>query len=67
MPKILVSDPIANEGVELHQSQGETDVKTGLSPDELISIIGQYDALVVRSETKVTSEVIILGIFHIFS
>ena len=61
MPKILVSDPIANEGVELLQSQGETDVKTGLSPDELISIIGQYDALVVRSETKVTSEVIAAG------
>ena len=61
MPKILVSDPIANEGVELLQSQGETDVKTGLSPDELISIIGQYDARVVRSETKVTSEVIAAG------
>ena len=61
MPKILVSDPIAKEGIELLQTQGETDVKTGLSPEELISIIGHYDALVVRSETKVTAEVIAAG------
>ncbi len=37
------------------------DVKTGLTPEELIAIIGDYDALVVRSETKVTAAVIEAG------
>jgi D-3-phosphoglycerate dehydrogenase len=61
MPKILISDPIDKEGIELLQAQGDTDVKLGLTPAELISIIGVYDALVVRSETKVTADVIAAG------
>jgi len=56
--KILVSDPIANEGIEILKRAGEVDVKTGLSKDELIAIIGDYDALAVRSETKVTADVL---------
>lgn len=59
MAKILVSDPIANEGIQILQRAGfDVDVRTGLPKDELISIIGQYDALAVRSETKVTAEVL---------
>lgn len=58
MAKILVSDPIAAEGVKILEQCGEVDVKTGLSKEELISIIGEYDALAVRSETKVTADVI---------
>ena len=61
MPKILVSDPIANDGIELLRTQGDVDVKLRLDPQELISIIGEYDALVVRSETKATAEVIEAG------
>ncbi len=61
MPKILVSDPVASEGVELLRTQGEVDVKLHLDPKDLIAIIGEYDALVVRSETKVTAEVIEAG------
>jgi D-3-phosphoglycerate dehydrogenase len=61
MPRILVSDPVAPEGVELLRTQGEVDVKLRLTPKELISIIGGYDALVVRSETRVTAEVIEAG------
>ncbi|MDQ2800150.1 MAG: phosphoglycerate dehydrogenase [Armatimonadota bacterium] len=58
MPKVLVSDPIAPEGIEILKRVAEVDVKTGLSPDELAAIIGDYDALAVRSETKVTGEII---------
>jgi D-3-phosphoglycerate dehydrogenase len=58
--RVLVSDPISQKGVDaLAAAPGiEVDVKTGLPPAELISIIGQYDALVVRSQTKVTAEVL---------
>ena len=58
MPKILVADPIGAEGVELLKSHAEVDVKTGMNPDELLAVIAEYDGLVVRSETKVTKEVI---------
>ena len=61
MAKILISDPIDPEGVELLKAQAEVDVMKGLNPQELIGILGEYDALVVRSETKVTSEVIEAG------
>jgi D-3-phosphoglycerate dehydrogenase len=57
MHKILVADPIAQDGIDILQRAGDVDVRTGLSHDELISIIGDYDALVVRSETKVTADV----------
>lgn len=58
MAKVLVSDPIAKEGIELLQKHFDVDVKTGLEKDQLISIIGDYDALAVRSETKVTADVL---------
>ncbi len=58
MPKVLVSDPIAPEGIEILRRVAEVDVKTGLPKDELAAIIGEYDALAVRSETKVTAEVL---------
>ena len=57
--RVLVSDPISEKGVELLNAHPEitADFKTGLPPEELLSIIGEYDALVVRSQTKVTPEV----------
>jgi D-3-phosphoglycerate dehydrogenase len=58
MPKVLVSDPIAPEGIEILKRVADVDVKTGLPKDELIAIIGEYDALAVRSETKVTADVL---------
>ena len=61
MVRILISDPIASEGVELLKAQADVDVKTGLKPQELVEILGDYDALIVRSETKVTSEIIRAG------
>ncbi len=58
MPKVLVSDPIAKEGIDLLQKHFDVDVKIGLEKDQLIAIIGDYDALAVRSETKVTADVL---------
>ena len=58
MSKILVSDPIAQEGIDLLCASAGVDVKLGLKPEELLGVIGGYEALVVRSETKVTREVI---------
>jgi len=60
--KILATDPIAAEGLDLLSKQGyEVDYKPDISPNELLKIIGQYDALMVRSRTKVTKEVIEAG------
>lgn len=58
--RVLVSDPISEVGVELLNAHPDitADFKVGLSPEELISIIGEYDALIVRSQTKVTAEVL---------
>ncbi len=58
MAKVLVSDPIAQRGIDILSKHADVDVKTGLSKEELISIVGGYDALAVRSETKVTAEVL---------
>lgn len=58
--KILVSDKLANEGMEILRAVKEfqVDLKTGLKPEELKAIIKDYDALIVRSETKVTAEIL---------
>lgn len=57
--KILVSDPLSEEGLAILRDSGiPVDVKPGLSEDELCSIIGEYDGLVIRSGTKVTKKVI---------
>jgi D-3-phosphoglycerate dehydrogenase len=56
--KVLVSDPLAQDGLDALAAELEVDVKTKLSEDELVDIIGDYDALVVRSGTKVTARVI---------
>ncbi|MGB4678899.1 MAG: phosphoglycerate dehydrogenase, partial [Methanothrix sp.] len=56
--KVLVSDSLAEEGVKRLQTGADVDVITNLSPEELIQKIGEYDALVIRSGTKVTADVI---------
>jgi D-3-phosphoglycerate dehydrogenase len=59
--RVLVSDPLAEEGLTILRDQVEVDVKTGLPEDQLIAIIDQYDALLVRSGTQVTAKVIEAG------
>ncbi len=59
--KILVADRIAAEGVDILKKEAGVDVKIGLEPQELRKLICNYDALVVRSDTKVTAEIIEAG------
>jgi len=59
--KVLIADPIAQEGIEALRAHAEVDVRIKMSPDELIAAIGDYDAIVVRSETKVPAEAIEAG------
>ncbi|MCX6691235.1 MAG: phosphoglycerate dehydrogenase, partial [Methanoregula sp.] len=59
--KVLVSDPLAEEGLEILRKACDVDVKTGLKEDELCGIIGDYDALLVRSGTDVNAKVIEAG------
>lgn len=60
LPKVLVADPISESGVAELAAGGklEVTVKTGLKEDQLIEIIPQFAALVVRSQTKATARVI---------
>jgi D-3-phosphoglycerate dehydrogenase len=60
-PRILVADPLAPDGLERLERIGHVDVATGLSSEELLARIGDYDALVVRSETQVTADVLQAG------
>ena len=61
MFRVLVTDSIALEGIELLNSKVGVDVRRGLKESELIEVVKEYDALVVRSETKVTAGVIRAG------
>jgi len=59
--RILITEPLAEEGINIFSAHAEVDIRLGLKPEELRNIIGDYEALVVRSETKVTAEVIEAG------
>ncbi len=58
--KILISDNLSARGIDLlrRNEQFQVDVNTGLKPEELKRIIGDYQALIVRSETKVTADIL---------
>ena len=58
-PRVLVSDDLSAEGVDILKRAGlAVDVKVGLPPEELERIAGDYDALAVRSATKVTARLL---------
>jgi D-3-phosphoglycerate dehydrogenase len=60
-PKILITDRVAREGVDLLREQlpdAQIDERHGLNADQLKAIIGEYHALIVRSETQVTSDIL---------
>jgi D-3-phosphoglycerate dehydrogenase len=61
--KVLVSDPLSGVGVKIFKETPgiDVDINTGLPPEELREIIGRYDALVIRSDTKVTEDIIALA------
>ncbi|GAI69849.1 unnamed protein product, partial [marine sediment metagenome] len=59
--KVLVADPLAQEGIDMLGEYAQVDVKTKQKPEEIKAIIGDYDALIVRSQTKVTADIIEAG------
>lgn len=63
MIKLLVTDELSEEGLEMLRRGGQVqvDVKPNIPHEDLLKIIGEYDALIIRSGTKVTAEVIEAG------
>ena len=59
--RVLITEPIAADGVDILKERAEVDIRLRLKPEELLAIIRDYEALMVRSETKVTREVIEAG------
>jgi D-3-phosphoglycerate dehydrogenase len=59
--KVLITDSIAKEGVALLRTelpQAQIDERPGMKPEQLKAIIGEYHALIVRSETQVTEDIL---------
>jgi D-3-phosphoglycerate dehydrogenase len=61
MLKVLVSDPIDQVGIDILSQVAKVDVQTDLTPEQLVKSIGEYDALMIRSGTRVTADVIEAG------
>jgi D-3-phosphoglycerate dehydrogenase len=59
MPKVLIADKLSPAAVAIFKERGvDADVKTGLTKEELIKIVDQYDGIAVRSATKLTADVL---------
>ena len=59
MPKVLISDKLNQRAVDIFEARGvEVDVKPGMTPEDLIACIGDYDGLAIRSATKVTPDIL---------
>lgn len=60
--KVLITDPVEDRCAEILQAEGfQVDKRLGLPTSDLLNVIGDYDALVVRSSTRVTAEIINAG------
>ena len=59
--RVLVTDRVSEDGIEMLRTEADVDVRFGISPAELLEIIPNYEALVVRSETKVTADILAAG------
>ncbi len=60
-PKILVGDKIVDEALEMLRREADVDINFGISQNDLLQVIDQYDALVVRSVPLVTEEILARG------
>jgi len=60
MKKILVSDKLADDGINFlnEQTDIQAHIQVGMNEDELCEIVGDFDALLIRSDTKVTQRVL---------
>ena len=56
--KILITNPIADAGIGILQQCADVDIQPTLTPEQLRATIGQYEALIVRSQTRVTASII---------
>ena len=58
--KVLIADKLSSVGVDWlkKQSDVELDIKPGLSPADLAKIVGNYDGIIIRSDVKITAEVL---------
>jgi len=61
MMKVLATDGVSEEGIACLRTCAQVDVKPALKPEELIATIGDYEALIVRSASLVTAQVIEAG------
>lgn len=61
MSKVLVSDQIDQVGIDILSQVAQVDIKIGLPPEDLVRIMPDYDALMIRSGTQVTKEMIEAG------
>jgi D-3-phosphoglycerate dehydrogenase len=59
--KVLITDDISEEGIALLRKEAEVDVKVGIKPPDIKAVIGDYEALMVRSQTRVTADIIEAG------
>ena len=59
--KVLVTDPIAQEGIDILSGCSQVDVKTSLKLEEIVAIAGDYEAIIVRSQTCITADIIKAG------
>jgi len=55
--KILITDGLDEKGQSILRDVAEVDDKSGISADDLLKVISEYDALIVRGRTKVTASV----------
>jgi D-3-phosphoglycerate dehydrogenase len=55
---VLITDGLEEIGQAILHSSASVDDRTGISPEELLQVIGEYDAMIVRSRTKVTAQVL---------
>lgn len=61
-PKVLIADKLSPQAIDVFKQKGvEAVVKTGMTPEELLACIGEYDGLAVRSATKATAAVLKAG------
>lgn len=60
-PKVLIPEKVSADGLKLLQASLDVHERKGLGPEELKDIIGDYDALIVRSETKVSASLLQAG------
>src|SRR5215469_291537 len=62
MAKVLIADKLSPQAIEVFkQNKVDVDVKTGLPPEELLKIVGEYDGIAIRSATKVNAKALEAG------